>query len=214
MHGLYICLDGLILTSSILSVAPSGSRFFLPSLFAGWPPFTDFCWCMAQTSSMDLHDGDSPYDHHLDLYNPNDDAKTANLFRNRDERKRLQGLVLSSKKAGTHTPFQPKNLRQRIELWMINRGAKYLFLVMWIILHLLVAIYGFIQFQVSDQFEFARRTFGLSYGQCSIIQDLMLYLTHLLQLSLAQRLLSFTSTSYSFFYQCAEIWYPIYGEPL
>jgi NADPH oxidase 2 len=119
---------------------------------------------MARTSSMDFHGGDSPYDQHPDLYKPNSDAKATDLFRNKDERKRLQGLVLSSKKTVAHTPFQPKNLRQRIELWMINRGAKYLFLVMWIILHLLVAILGFIQYQVTDQFESARQTFGLSYG--------------------------------------------------
>jgi NADPH oxidase 2 len=122
---------------------------------------------MAQTSSMNFH-GDSLYDQHLDLNRPNHDAKATNLFRNKDERRRLQGLVLSSKKAGAQ-PFQPKNLHQRIELWMINRGAKYLFLVVWIVLHLLVAIYGLVQYQMTDQFEFARRTFGSSYGQCSII---------------------------------------------
>ncbi|KIK61511.1 hypothetical protein GYMLUDRAFT_243674 [Collybiopsis luxurians FD-317 M1] len=85
------------------------------------------------------------------------------LRRNRTERYRLQGLWQKSKSTGTAEPFKPKNFRQKIDIWLINEGGKQMFFVVWILLHLLVIAFGFLNYQLKDNTVNARATFGITY---------------------------------------------------
>lgn len=89
----------------------------------------------------------------------------SHLQRNKTERRRLQGLQRSNT-VGSVTrpaPNQPKTLKQRFGVWMINEGGRQLFFGVWIFLHLLVAVFGFIHYQLKDNSVQARQTFGITF---------------------------------------------------
>jgi NADPH oxidase len=47
---------------------------------------------------------------------------------------------------------------------MINEGGRQLFFVAWIFLHLIVAAFGAVHYQLNDNLVNARATFGISYS--------------------------------------------------
>jgi hypothetical protein len=116
-----------------------------------------------RSSGLDFSDRDSTLDHHPDLQN-NGAVHTLHLQRNKTERRRLQGLQMPSK-AFTPAPFKPETFRQKFNVWMINEGGKRVFFFVWIFLHLLVAVFGFINFELKDDFVIARKTFGITFRQ-------------------------------------------------
>ena len=120
------------------------------------------------SSGLDFSDrqSESPLDQHPDLSQSN----PVRLERNKTERRRLQGLQLPSKQAAV-VPYQPVTLRQKISLWMINEGSKQLFFAAWIILHLLVTILGFMNYQLRDNSVIARRTFGITFRQSLLLHS-------------------------------------------
>jgi len=96
---------------------------------------------------------------------PDVPTTSARLQRNRTERRRLQGLQRSSANSPTHhEPFKPNSWRQRFDLWMINEGGRRMFFSVWILLHLLVAVFGFLNYQLKDDFNIARADFGVTFG--------------------------------------------------
>jgi NADPH oxidase len=48
---------------------------------------------------------------------------------------------------------------------MINEGGKRLFFSAWILFHMLVIAFGFMNYQLSDDLTGARATFGVTYGK-------------------------------------------------
>jgi hypothetical protein len=60
---------------------------------------------------------------------------------------------------------------------MINEGGKRLFFFIWVFLHLLVAVFGFINYQLKDNLTTARATFGVTFGAFSLAQPLCQRLT-------------------------------------
>ena len=86
----------------------------------------------------------------------------AALQRNKTERKRLQGLQKAVLK--TWKPPEPKTLKERFNVWLINEGGKKLFFGTWIILHLLVAAFGFVNYHWKDDMENARAKFGYTFS--------------------------------------------------
>ena len=113
-----------------------------------------------RSSGLDFSDrqSESPLDQHPDLAESN----PVRLERNKTERRRLQGLQLPSKQAAV-VPYKPETIRQKINLWMINEGSKQLFFAAWIMLHLLVTILGFLNYQLRDNSVIARSTFGITF---------------------------------------------------
>jgi NADPH oxidase len=61
-------------------------------------------------------------------------------------------------------PVQPKKFKEKWDLWMINEGGRQLFFAVWIFLHLLVAGFGAIHYQLKDNLVNARATYGASYS--------------------------------------------------
>jgi len=83
------------------------------------------------------------------------------LQRHKTERKRLQGLQKTT--LNTWKPAAPKSLLERFNVWLINEGGRQLFFGTWILLHLLVAAFGFINYQRKDDFQNARTKFGYTF---------------------------------------------------
>jgi predicted ferric reductase len=61
-------------------------------------------------------------------------------------------------------PYVANTWRQKLDIWMINEGGKRLFFFIWIFLHLLVAVFGFINYQLRDSFTIARSNFGITFA--------------------------------------------------
>ncbi|KAF7303641.1 FAD-binding FR-type domain-containing protein [Mycena indigotica] len=87
--------------------------------------------------------------------------------RNKAERARLQGLQLPSTPPVNdrfrHDPTRKIKLTERISLWMINEGRQKVFFAVFLLLHLLVAIFGFVHYGLKDNLKNARATFGITY---------------------------------------------------
>jgi len=116
-----------------------------------------------RSSGLDFSDGKaSSLDNHPDMVNPY--AGGAHLQRNKSERGRLQGLQrIPTIGSLNGPPPKPCSWKQKYDLWMINEGGRQLFFGAWIFLHLLVAIFGFINYQLKDNLANARATFGVGY---------------------------------------------------
>src|SRR5216683_1273976 len=117
------------------------------------------------TRGLDFSDGaQPPLDAHPDLNYDADAPQPAHLQRNKTERRRLQGLQRTNTSASKPvTPYQPKTLKEKWDLWMINEGGKRLFFSVWVFLHLLVAVFGFLNYDLKDNLTGARATFGITY---------------------------------------------------
>jgi len=117
------------------------------------------------TRGLDFSDGaQPPLDAHPDLNYDADAPQPAHLQRNKTERRRLQGLQRTDTSASKPvTPYQPKTLKEKWDLWMINEGGKRIFFSVWVFLHLLVAVFGFLNYDLKDNLTGARATFGITY---------------------------------------------------
>ncbi|KAF9257891.1 NADPH oxidase [Marasmius fiardii PR-910] len=117
-------------------------------------------------------DGKDPYADHPDLPT---NVHAGRIFqRNQSERFRLQGLQLDLSAAEKEQNQQQEQEQQlegkneggllyRWQLWMINEGARIIFFSAFIFLHILLAIMGYIHYQVKEDFSRARKTFGAGY---------------------------------------------------
>lgn len=57
-----------------------------------------------------------------------------------------------------------RSFSEKFNLWMINEGGRQLFFGVWVLLHLLVAVFGFIHYSLKDNLNNARKTFGITFG--------------------------------------------------
>jgi len=116
-----------------------------------------------RSSGLDFSDGRMPAtDQHPDLTIGGNNA--SHLQRNKTERRRLQGLQRSNTSTSTKvTPYVPKTMREKWNHWMINEGGRRLFFFVWIFLHLLVGVFGFMNYQLKDNSTGARAVFGITF---------------------------------------------------
>jgi len=114
------------------------------------------------SSGLDFSDRGT-LDQHPDMSNNYLGRAPSHLQRNKTERRRLQGLQRSLSNSVTKVPFKPQGWRQKWNLWMINEGSRQIFFGVWIFLHLLVAVFGFINYQLKDNSVNARATFGVTF---------------------------------------------------
>ena len=87
------------------------------------------------------------------------------LQRNKTERRRLQGLQRSLTNSAPKPTFAANQagFGARWNRWMINEGGRQLFFGVWILLHLLVALFGVFHYQLKDNLNNARATFGVTF---------------------------------------------------
>lgn len=118
---------------------------------------------------FDFSDGaQPPLDAHPDLNYNVDAPQPAHLQRNKTERRRLQGLQRSNTTTSKPvTPYEPKTLKEKWDLWMINEGGRRLFFAVWVFLHLLVAAFGVLHYGLKDNLTTARATFGVTFSAFS-----------------------------------------------
>jgi NADPH oxidase 2 len=123
------------------------------------------------TSGLDFSDGAHalPLGDNPDVKFDADASQPAHLRRNKTERRRLQGLQrFNNAIPVTTTSYQPKSFWEKWDRWMINEGGKRIFFFAWIFLHLLVAVFGFLNYQLKDNLVTARATFGITFGAFSL----------------------------------------------
>ncbi|TFY56237.1 hypothetical protein EVJ58_g7759 [Rhodofomes roseus] len=86
------------------------------------------------------------------------------LQRNKSERRRLQPLQRTATNGTTPaTPYRPTGWMERFNVWMINEGGKRLFFIFFILLHILVILFGAFYYGTSDDLIGDRATFGVTY---------------------------------------------------
>ena len=66
------------------------------------------------------------------------------------------------------TPYIPKDMREKFDKWMINEGGKWMFLFFFGILHVLVIVLGFMNYDLKDNSVGARSVFGITYRELCI----------------------------------------------
>ena len=94
----------------------------------------------------------------------NQDNDSLRLQRNRSERKRLQGLQRTLTNASSYmAPRTQRTFKEKFNVWLINEGGRQIFFGSWIFLHLLVIVFGFLNYELSDDLVNARATFGITY---------------------------------------------------
>jgi len=99
------------------------------------------------------------FDEHPDL-----DNGKVHLQRNVSERKRMQGLQRTLTNASSiMSPPTERTFKEKFNIWLINEGSRQIFFGTWIFLHILVIVFGFIFYVLSDNLEDARATFGITY---------------------------------------------------
>ncbi|MCJ1308705.1 hypothetical protein MMC25_002359 [Agyrium rufum] len=86
-------------------------------------------------------------------------------YRNGGERTRLPPLARMLM-SGEMNGEPPRDLtpREKIERWMVNEGSRRVLVGIWGLLHLLIFIFGFLNYQLKDNLTTARATFGLTYA--------------------------------------------------
>jgi len=62
-----------------------------------------------------------------------------------------------------NTSTEPKTFLATLNIWLINEGGRQLCFGVWIFLHLLVAVFGFINYQLKDNLVTARAAFGITF---------------------------------------------------
>ena len=134
-----------------------------------------------RSSGLDFSDGDlgRNLEYHPDLaINVNSTgAQPSHLQRNKTERRRLQGLQRSDTTASARqAPSEPLTFREKFAIWRINEGGRQFFFATWILLHVLVLVFGFINYQLGDNYVGARSLFGITFGT-SILIALLVVIT-------------------------------------
>lgn len=124
---------------------------------------------MASNRSSGLDFSDRAPASNVDLRHPdlviNSEDGPAHLQRNKTERRRLQGLMRPGGAVTTASvqAYQPHTFREKLDRWMVNEGGRRIFFVLWVFLQLLVAVFGFFNYQFKDNLVNARATFGITY---------------------------------------------------
>lgn len=119
-----------------------------------------------RSSGLDFSDRAPEVDHPDILVQP--DGGPAHLQRNKTERRRLQEFMRGGGAAPSSSAqhaAKPTTPRERWEHWMVNEGGRRIFFSVWVFLQLLVAVFGFANYQLKDNLNNARATFGVTYGE-------------------------------------------------
>lgn len=119
-----------------------------------------------RSSGLDFADRwpSDTFDQHPDLVNSQGNLNgSVHIKRNISERKRMQGLQRSLSNASSMVPPTERTFKEKFNIWLIDNGSRQIFLGSWIFLHLLVIVFGFMFYALSDNLEGARATFGISY---------------------------------------------------
>ncbi|KAL1709538.1 ferric reductase NAD binding domain-containing protein [Schizophyllum commune] len=115
-------------------------------------------------SGLDFSDRGRPahLDQHVDMANTYAANEPSHLQRNKTERWRLQGIQRTTTGGAAPMP-KIEGWRQRMNVWMINEGGRQIFFGVFILLHIIVTIFGFLHYQLKDNLVTARSLFGYGF---------------------------------------------------
>ncbi|KAG9289540.1 hypothetical protein G9A89_002313 [Geosiphon pyriformis] len=98
----------------------------------------------------------------VQLHRQNSEKKLTALGRG-DSRKVKKKRLDHADRYVDNTPQEPVTKFQKFQAWMINEGNRAIFFSVWILLHLLVFIMGFLNFFYHDNLENARNLLGITF---------------------------------------------------
>lgn len=132
-----------------------------------------------RSSGLDFSDSNSTLDQHPDMpVYSSTGVQPGHLSRNKTERRRLQGLQRSKTLNMNNKPESPRTFREKFHVWMINEGGRRVFFTVWILLHILVALFGFFNYQLKDNLVNARKTFGITYRASPYFDSRTIYISN------------------------------------
>ncbi|KAK2463316.1 hypothetical protein APHAL10511_004627 [Amanita phalloides] len=117
-------------------------------------------------SALDFSDGDLATNlaRHPDLA-ISSTVQPSHLQRNINERRRLQGLQRANTTTSNNSVApQPLTWIQKFDVWLINEGSHQIFFAAWVVLHHLVVFFGFINYELGDNYTNARKKFGITFA--------------------------------------------------
>ena len=102
---------------------------------------------------------------HPDMVLSLNGQEPAFLQRNKTERRRLQGLQRMETNASDKVSAGPMSLKDRFDIWMVNEGGKRIFFIVFVLLHVLVFLFGWFNYSLKDNLVTARSIFGSTFGK-------------------------------------------------
>ncbi|KAF7329732.1 FAD-binding FR-type domain-containing protein [Mycena kentingensis (nom. inval.)] len=119
-----------------------------------------------RSSNLDFSDGASALqEHRADSGLPVTNGPSfSSAARSRAEQRQQQANAPKPVPRGRHDPNRPKNLGERLTLWMINEGRQRIFFTVFVFLHLIVLAFGFVHYWYKDNLTDARKTFGVTFA--------------------------------------------------
>ncbi len=68
--------------------------------------------------------------------------------------------------SGEMTAEGPRTLvpKEKVDRWLVNGGYHQLFLAIFIVIHVMIFVFGFVNYQMKDNLYNARMTFGVTYA--------------------------------------------------
>lgn len=73
----------------------------------------------------------------------------------------LTRLLMSGEMSGE--PPREFTLKERFDVWMVNEGYRRLFVVVFVLVHLMIFAFAFLNFDLKDNLTTARTTFGMTF---------------------------------------------------
>lgn len=92
--------------------------------------------------------------------------KPLTLRRNMTEASRLQGLMhrAGPSSSPSSATAEASTLSSQLRHWFINEGGRRTFFALWVLVHALVFSFGFVHYQLKDNLNGARGTFGWTFA--------------------------------------------------
>ena len=82
----------------------------------------------------------------------------------------MQGLMrIPTMRNGAATNAAVENkqltLKERWDLWMVNEGGRRMFFYIFVLLHIIVFVFGWLHYSLKDNLVTSRATFGITFGE-------------------------------------------------
>ncbi|ERF70729.1 hypothetical protein EPUS_05081 [Endocarpon pusillum Z07020] len=100
----------------------------------------------------------------LERYSTFSDGRASVSMATESERVRwppLTRLLMSGEMSGE--PPREFTLKERFDVWMVNEGYRRLFVVVFVLVHLMIFAFAFLNFDLKDNLTTARTTFGTTF---------------------------------------------------
>jgi hypothetical protein len=92
-------------------------------------------------------------------------GERASVLTTTSERSRcppLTRMLMSGEMSGE--PPKDLTLKEKLDVWMVNEGYRRLFVAVFALLHIMIFVFAFLNYDLKDNLTVARTTFGVTYS--------------------------------------------------